>query len=122
VPEKDQKRRQPEDQDVAGNSEQRRVSRRSLLGAAGVGAAGIAAGAFAVASPALAAVTKTASTKPDTKPAAKADDRPDTVPADEPVIIHIANAHTGELDVFAGTSHTKLRDPALAAQLRRAAK
>jgi hypothetical protein len=44
------------------------------------------------------------------------------VPPDEPVIVHVANARTGEVDVYHGTSHTKLRDPALAARLRRAAK
>jgi hypothetical protein len=96
---------------------QPRLSRRRMLGVTGAGAAGLAAGALAVASPALAA------TRPDSRAQRPAEEEGhDRVPADEPVIVHVANGRTGEVDVYHGTSHTKLHDPALAAKLRRSAK
>jgi hypothetical protein len=97
------------------------VSRRSMLrGAAGVGAAGFAAAAVAsTATPALAAPRPAA---PAGK-AAPADAGPaDAGPAGaaEPVVVHLRDAASGEMDIFAGTSHTRLRDPDLAARLTRA--
>jgi hypothetical protein len=96
----------------------RGLSRRRMLGVTGAGAAGLAASAFAVGTPAMAA------TKPDTREQGREAEAqgPDQVPADEPVIVHVADAHTGEVDVYHGTSHTKLHDPALAAKLRRSAR
>jgi hypothetical protein len=35
----------------------------------------------------------------------------------EPVIVHVRDLRTGEMDVFAGESKTRLRDPGLAARL-----
>ena len=35
-------------------------------------------------------------------------------------MVHLRDARSGEMDVFAGTSHTRLRDPELAARLTRA--
>lgn len=96
--------------DVPDGQGPSRVSRRSVLGAAGVGAAGLAAGAFgglAAAAPAVAA----------TKPAPSAHGgggRPDS---DEQLVVHVRGG--GELDVFSGTSHTRVHDPDLAARLRR---
>jgi hypothetical protein len=43
-------------------------------------------------------------------------------PVAEPVIAHVRNARTGEIDVFRGTSQTRLHDPALAALLVRASR
>ena len=42
--------------------------------------------------------------------------------AAEPVIAHVRNARTGEIDVFRGTSQTRLHDTALAAALIRASR
>jgi len=40
--------------------------------------------------------------------------------ASEDIIVHVRDVRSGELDVFSGTSHTRLRDPDLAARLVRA--
>jgi hypothetical protein len=115
MPEKDRIPRPAED---AGADQPGRLSRRRMLGAAGAGAAGLAAGALAVGTPALASTSRT-----DTRAQQPAkDEGVDRVPADEPVVVHVANARTGEVDIYHGTSHTKLHDPALAAKLRRSAK
>jgi len=92
-------------------------SRRSLLRGAGVvGAVGIAAAVGAgPASGVAAAATRPA---PDDHAAAG-----DGHPADAtaaPLVVYLRDAASGELDLFSGTSHTVLRDPALAARLTRA--
>jgi len=82
----------------------RRVSRRSVLrGAAGAGAVGLAAAAGAGAVVAASPGTKAAGP-------AKAG----------PLVVYLRDATTGELEVFAGTSKVRFRDPALAARLARA--
>ena len=89
-------------------------SRRSVLrGAAGVGAVGFAAavGVGAAAGPALAV---------DSRRAATATAQPQTaLPADSagPLVVYLRDAASGELDVFAGTSHAVIRDHELAARL-----
>jgi hypothetical protein len=94
-------------------------SRRSILwGAAGAGAAGLAAAAMARTAPAFAAATAAASRT--RTPDAPAPATP--APASDPVVVHLRDARSGEMDVFAGTSHTRLRDPDLAARLTRAAR
>ena len=99
------------------------VSRRSMLrGAAGVGAAGLAAAAVAsTAAPALAAPRAAA---PAGRPVPGRTAPAGAGPADaaEPVVVHLRDAASGEMDIFAGTSHTRLRDPDLAARLTRAAR
>jgi hypothetical protein len=35
----------------------------------------------------------------------------------EPVVVHVRDAATGEMDVFRGTSHTRVHDKELAARL-----
>ena len=88
-------------------------SRRSVLrGAAGVGAVGLAAavGVGAAAGPALAADNRRAA----------APARPGTaLPADTagPMVVYLRDAASGELDVFAGSSHAVIRDHELAARL-----
>jgi hypothetical protein len=37
-------------------------------------------------------------------------------------VVHLRDVRSGEMDVFAGTSRTRLRDPELAARLARAAR
>jgi hypothetical protein len=91
-------------------------SRRSVLrGAAGVGAVGFAAavGVGAVAGPALAADNRRAAARPDTALAAAA--QPET--ATGPLVVYLRDAASGELDVFAGTSHAVIRDHELVARL-----
>ncbi|HEX4090343.1 MAG TPA: hypothetical protein VHZ33_16650 [Trebonia sp.] len=85
-----------------------------LRGAAGVGAVGFAAavGVGAVAAPALADTRRAAA-----GPAAA---QPET--AAGPLVIYLRDAASGEFDVFAGTSHTVIRDHDLVARLTSSAK
>jgi hypothetical protein len=88
------------------------LSRRSVIrGAAGLAGAGLAAGAIAgaIAAPAAAAARPA-------RPAKQAAD--DASPAG-PVIVHVRDVASGEMDVFAGTSHARVTDPGLAARLVR---
>jgi hypothetical protein len=94
-------------------------SRRSILwSAAGAGAAGLAAAAMARTAPAFAAATPAASRSrlPD------APANPSLASAGEPVVVHLRDERSGEMDIFSGTSRTRLRDPDLAARLARAAR
>jgi hypothetical protein len=98
-----------------GNGETQHPSRRSVLrGAAGAGAAGVAATVFAsVAAPALAA----------TRPAARGEHKELTEEESAgEVVVHVRNARSGEIDLFRGTSHTRLQDRELAARLIRASR
>lgn len=95
-------------------------SRRSVLrGAAGVGAVGFAAavGVGAVAAPALADTRRAAAGPAAARPAAA---QPET--AAGPLVIYLRDAASGEFDVFAGTSHTVIRDHDLVARLTSSAK
>ncbi|HMH91261.1 MAG TPA: hypothetical protein VK586_09280 [Streptosporangiaceae bacterium] len=92
------------------------ISRRSALRAgAATGVAGAAL--FAAGGPALAAALPSRSAARDAARGGAAE--PSAHPA-EPIIAHVRNARTGEIDVFRGTSQTRLHDPALAALLIRA--
>ncbi len=96
-----------------------RLTRRSVLrGAAGAGVAGIAATALAgVASPAFAATDRTAA------PAAHAADSETAEPeSGEQIVVHLRDAKSGEIDVFHGTSTTRVYDRELAARLVRASR
>jgi nitrous oxide reductase len=89
------------------------LSRRSLLqGAATAGAAGLAVTAMGAAAPALAA------TASGTAPAADQAHGHDT--AAGPIMVHVRDARSGDIEVFAGTSQTRLRDKDLAARIARA--
>jgi hypothetical protein len=92
----------------------RRLSRRSLLqGAATAGAAGLAATAIgAAASPALAAASQSAA------PGQHGHDMAGT--AAGPIMVHVRDARSGDIEVFSGTSQTRLRDKDLAARIVRA--
>jgi hypothetical protein len=93
----------------------RRLSRRSVLrgaataGAAGLAVSGLAAAAGATASPALADAGRPAA--PD-QPARE-------LPAG-PIVVHVRDARSGDIEVFFGTSQTRLRDQELAARIARA--
>ncbi|HEY3733333.1 MAG TPA: hypothetical protein VGL63_05400 [Streptosporangiaceae bacterium] len=116
----DQAKGRPEGGGAPDEPGQPRVSRRSLLGAAGIGAAGIAAGAFgglAAAGPALAATRREPAKQ---EPARTEEHHQAAQPAaKEPVVVHVRDPRTGELDVYSGTSHTRVHDPDLAARLSR---
>lgn len=90
-------------------------SRRSILhGAAGLAGAGLAATAIAgtLVAPASAAAA------PRAHPGRAAR----VASPDEPVIVHVRDIRSGEMDVFAGTSKVRLHDPDLAARLAQAAR
>jgi hypothetical protein len=100
---------------ASGAAEPSRMSRRSVLrGAAGAGAAGIAATAFTgLAAPALASA----------RPAAhRAEPELSDAESAEQIVIHVRDAKSGEIDIFRGTSHTRLNDRELAARLVRASR
>ena len=107
MPSHDEERRSPE-------SSGRRLSRRSLLqGAATAGAAGLAVTAMGAANPALAATNRSSATdRPVSLGTAK-------TPAG-PIVVHVRDARTGDIEVFSGTSQTRLRDTDLAARIARA--
>ena len=89
------------------------MSRRSLLqGAATAGVAGLAVTAMGAAAPAMAA------TASGTAPAADQAHGHDT--AAGPIMVHVRDARSGDIEVFAGTSQTRLRDKDLAARIARA--
>lgn len=91
------------------------LSRRTMLkGAAGVGAAGLAASALAsVALPAAAATDAHVRTKRGPSSANAGEDA---------IIVHVRDAASGEIDVFRGTTQTRLHDRDLAARLVRASR
>ena len=95
------------------------ISRRSALrGGAATGIAGAAL--LAAGGPALAAALPSRGAAHDAARGAAADDAAGHTA--EPIIAHVRNARTGEIDVFRGTSQTRLHDPALAALLIRASR
>jgi hypothetical protein len=95
------------------------VSRRSMLmGAAGAGAAGIAAATLGGA-----VLPAVAGASPAGRGPRADDPRADDLSAAdlaEPVIVHVRNAARGEIEVFRGTTATRLHDRELAARLVRA--
>jgi hypothetical protein len=92
------------------------LSRRSML--RGAGAVGLAAVAVAgPAAPALASAARPAAPAGRGSKPGGTDDE-----TSGPVVVHLRDARSGEMDIFAGTSHTRLRDPDLAARLARAAR
>jgi hypothetical protein len=99
----------------------RRLSRRSLLhGAATAGAAGFAVTALgAAAGPALAATSRPpvpARPQGHAVPAGSAGSGP---ASGGPIMVHVRDARSGDIEVFAGTSQTRVRDADLAARIAR---
>src|ERR1035437_9487867 len=97
----------------------RSLSRRSLLqGAATAGAAGLAVTAIGTAArPALAA-------GPPPAPAGGRRGGRKIHPGAQthagPIMVHVRDAKSGDIEVFSGTSKTRLRDKDLAARIARA--
>jgi len=94
-------------------------SRRSMLrGAGAAGAVGLAAAVgVGAASGAAAAATRPAA---DNRAADSRADAGAEHSAGAPVVVYLRDASSGELDIFAGTSHTVIKDRDLAARLTRA--
>ena len=93
----------------------RRLSRRSLLqGAATAGAAGLAVTALgAAASPALAGTRRVpASGQPGQSPSQQPGHA-------GPIVVHVRDARSGDIEVFSGASGTRVRDKDLAARIAR---
>ena len=113
MPGNDQPTGRPERPQAPGRPGQSPLSRRSLLGAAGAGAAGLAAvGAFG----GLAAAPAVASSQPARGENDRGGGQPDS---GDHVVVHVRGDRIGELDVYRGTSHSRVQDPDLAARLRR---
>ena len=88
------------------------LSRRSLLrGAAGASAAGLAAGALGTAS----ALGTTSAINATGKATAATLDNAKTTTTS--LVVHVRDARTGDIEVFAGTSQIRLRDRDLAARI-----
>jgi hypothetical protein len=89
-------------------------SRRSMLrGAGAAGAVGLAAAVGVGAASGIAA----AATRPAADNRAAAGAEHSDGAAGAPVVVYLRDATSGELDIFSGTSHTVIRDHALAARL-----
>ena len=87
-----------------------RMSRRSVLqGAATAGAAGLAVTAMGATAGSALAATSPSSPRSDS----------DVKTPSGPIVVHVRNAGSGEIDVFSGTSQTRLRDKDLAARIAR---
>jgi hypothetical protein len=107
----------PESAGPAGPSGSARgLSRRSLLqGAATAGAAGLAVTALgAAASPALAL-----SPPGTSRPPAPDQSRGHGAAAAGPIVVHVRDARSGDIEVFSGTSQSRVRDKDLAARIAR---
>lgn len=100
------------------------VSRRAMLRtAAGASAASLVAGSALGTTRAAAAAARPGRSRPPAgRPAPSATTAATADRADGPLVIHVRDADTGEMDIFAGTARTRLRDPALAARLVRASR
>jgi hypothetical protein len=82
-----------------------------LRGAATAGAAGLAVTAIgSAASPAFAATSRPDRTQGHSEPKTAAG----------PIMVHVRDAKSGDIEVFSGTSKTRLRDKDLAARIARA--
>jgi hypothetical protein len=88
-----------------------RLSRRGLLrGAGGIGLAGVAAGLL---------VDTTAGVASAATTSASTDHAPTS--ASGPLVAHVHDARTGEVDLFTGEEHVRVHNPALARALAQAA-
>ena len=97
------------------------LSRRSVLRTAA--GAGIAAGVLAAASvPALAATTRGAADHAAADHGSTATHHEAGHDTGEPIVAHVRDAGTGEIDIFRGTSQTRVHDHALATLLLRASR
>jgi hypothetical protein len=88
-----------------------RLSRRGLLrGAGGIGIAGVTAGLLAESTAGVAAAA-----------ASNSSERQAPAAASTPLVAHVYDARTGEVDLFTGEEHVRVHNPALARALAQAA-
>ncbi len=101
-----------------------RLTRRLVLRSAA--GAGLAAGAVATVAAGGPAAQAAAGQQDDAAQAggaqAGAEDEDEDAGEAGPVIAHVRNARTGEIDLFRGTSQVRVHDTALAAHLIRASR
>ncbi len=89
-----------------------RMSRRGLLrGAGGIGIAGVAGGLLIDAGAGAASAATTSTAAASHAPAS----------ASGPLVAHVYDAKTGEVDLFTGEEHVRVHNPALARALAQAA-
>jgi hypothetical protein len=94
------------------------VSRRLVLkGAAGAGAAGIALGGMAVSGSGRARTSSPASAELRGAAEPVAGET-----AGEAIVVHVRDVAAGEIDIYRGTTETRLVDRELAARLARASR
>jgi hypothetical protein len=106
---------QPADDSAEGGRSPQPSRRSVLYGAAGLAGAGLAATAIAGTLAAPAAAASAGAT-----PRAHSGRAAGVPSPAEPVIVHVRDLQSGEMDVFAGEATTRLHDPGLAARLVRA--
>ncbi len=106
--------------DNSNHKASRPVSRRVVLGAAGVGVLGAAAGAVGVVN----AVTDSPSSSTNASDTQiNAGTAANAVTLDDgPIVVHLADPKNGTMDIFSGTAHFQLRDQDLAGRLVKAAR
>jgi hypothetical protein len=115
MPRKDAKRALDPGSPGSEDSPGRRLSRRSLLQAAGV--AGLAATALgSAAGPALAATSRPP-TGPPTRPQGHGASAGPVAAGAGPIVVHVRDTRSGDIEVFAGTRQTRVRDADLAARI-----
>lgn len=98
------------------------VSRRAMLkGAAGAGAAGIAATALSgMAVVASGGARALSPASPDLRGPAESQAAGEA--ADEVIVVHVRDVAAGEIDIYRGTTETRVLDRELAARLARASR
>ncbi|HXL19827.1 MAG TPA: hypothetical protein VN961_20110 [Streptosporangiaceae bacterium] len=102
---------------TSGATEPAAPSRRSVLRvAAGAGAAGIAATALSGVVGGMAAQASAP------KGNGAEHGAPDRAAGTDPLVVHVRDAAAGEIDVFRGTTQTRLHDRDLAARIVRASR
>ncbi len=90
-----------------------------MLGsAAGAGAAGVAATVLS----GLGGTALAAQARPGSRSSDETGQRDAVADRSEQFVVHVKDARAGEIDVFRGSSLTRLRDPDLAARLVRASR
>jgi hypothetical protein len=93
------------------------LSRRGLIrNAAGAGAVGLAAGVLLTSAAGTAAAAPAEAGRP-----AALGEHAEAQRAGEPLIVHLRDAASGELDIYHGEQHRRVKDGKLAAALRNAA-
>ena len=96
-------------------------SRRAILrGAAGAGVAGVAASTLIGLPAAQALASPVRSAAPAAGRGAVARQQAGGSESASDVVVHVRDARSGEMDIFSGTSLTRLHDPDLASRLMRA--